>query len=212
MPKNGIFRIDIDGENPTDWQAAENASVNVINPYNPMQAQKKNTQRFALALIVLASALISGVAKADTITTFDISGVFDFSSSGPGTFGGTLAVDVTNGTLSSVDITFPGLADFNNVTQSHSFNGGWQFVAANSTLGELLILNFTTTMPNSLVGFSSGTITGVGVFSPSNPHTLFSAFSGTIAPATVPDQASSLALLGVGVSGLLALRRRWEAA
>jgi len=75
----------------------------------------------------------------------------------------------------------------------------------------LLILNFTTTNPNTLVGFGGGTISGGGAAS--DPGGLFfHGLSGTIAPAPTPDQASSLALLGLGASGLLALRRRWKAA
>jgi hypothetical protein len=175
-----------------------------------MKTQKKNTQRSALALIILALTLITGVAKADTITTFDISG--NFSSPPPGgTFGGTLAVDVTNGTLSSVDITFPGLAAFNNVAVSASFNGGWTLSVDNST-DEALILDFTTTMPSSLVGFSGGTIDGFVVFDITTGDKLFELLSGTIAPAPIPDQASSLTLLALATSGLLALRRRWKAA
>jgi hypothetical protein len=175
-----------------------------------MKTQKKNTQRFALALIVLALTLITGVAKADTITTFDISGTFTDPSPG-GTFGGTLAVDVTNGTVSSVDITFPGLPDFNSFFDLFFAFDLAMLDAHNSTAGDGLRLAFTTTTSNSLVGFSGGTITGDGVFV--GPIRTFSGLSGTIAPApTVPDQASSLALLALGASGLLALRRRWKAA
>ena len=72
-----------------------------------MSAVNSTKERSALTLIVLALTLITGVAKADTITTFHISGNFSSPSPG-GAFGGTLAVDVTNGTVSSVDITFPG--------------------------------------------------------------------------------------------------------
>jgi hypothetical protein len=204
--KLGIIRIDISAEKRSDWLAATNASLNVVNPYKPMKTQKKNTQRFALALIVLALTLITGVAKADTITTFDISGNFTGPSPG-GTFGGTLVVDVTNGTLSSVDITFPGLADFNSVTASLAFNGGWRLNADNST-SDVLFLDFTTTMPSSLVGFSGGTITDGFVSSPPPLEDLFNGFSGTIARATVPDTGTTLSFLGLSLTGLAFLRRK----
>jgi VPDSG-CTERM motif len=174
-----------------------------------MKTQKKNTQRSALALIVLALALIAGVAKADTITTFDISGTFTFPSSG--TFGGTLAVDVTNGTLSSVDITIPGFADFNNVDFS---SPSIPFVLGifNSPTFDEVFLHFTTTMPSSLVGFSGGTITE-GTVTGFLGNVLLDNLTGTIAPAAAtPDQGSTFALLGLGGSGLLSLRRRWKAA
>ena len=76
----------------------------------------------------------------------------------------------------------------------------------NSTL-DALDLTFTTTMPNSLLGFNGGTITGGDVFDLQTFQTLFGHFSGTIAPATVPDQASTLVLLALGAGGLLAVRR-----
>jgi hypothetical protein len=159
---------------------------------------------------LLAMTLITGVAKADTITTFDVLGTFTIPYSG--TFGGTLTVDVTNGTVSSVDIIFPGLADFNFVVQSQpwSLPPGWLLAVANGT-GDALDLTFTTTMPNSLVGFNGGTITGGDVFNLSTLQTLFGNFSGIIAPATVPDRASTLILLALGAGGLLAVRRRRRA-
>jgi hypothetical protein len=177
-----------------------------------MKTQKTNVQGAALALTILAMTLIIGIAKADTITTFDVSGIFTMPSSG--TFGGTLTVDVTNGTVSSVDITFPGLADFNFVVQSHPWPSppGWILAVANFPQEDALDLTFTTTMPNSLVGFNGGTITGGDVFDLQTLQTLFVGFSGTIAPATVPDQASTAILLALGAGGLLALRRRWRAA
>ena len=103
--------------------------------------------------------LITGVAKADTITTFDVFG--NFARPYSGTFGGTLTVDVTNGTVSSVDIIFPGLADFTRIVQSDPWPAppGWILAVGNSSV-EGLNLTFTTTMPNSLVGFNGGTITG----------------------------------------------------
>jgi hypothetical protein len=175
-----------------------------------MKTQKTNVQGAALALIVLAMTLITGVAKANTITTFDVFGTFTIPYSG--TFGGTLTVDVTNGTVSSVDIIFPGLADFNFVVQSHPWPAppGWILAVANFPQEDGLNLTFTTTMPNSLVGFNGGTITGGDVFNLPTLQDLFVNFSGSIAPAT--DQASTLVLLALGASGLLALRRRWRAA
>jgi hypothetical protein len=160
---------------------------------------------------VLAMTLITGIAKADTITTFDVSGTFTMPYSG--TFRGTLTIDLTNGTVNSVDITFPGLADFNFVEFSHPWPlpPGWILGVANNT-GDALDLTFTTSMPNSLVGFNGGTITGGDVFDLQTLQTLFVNFSGSIAPATVPDQASTLVLLALGAGGLLALRRRWRAA
>jgi hypothetical protein len=176
-----------------------------------MKTQKTKGKGAGLALIILAMTLITGVAKADTITTFDVSGTFTRPYSG--TFGGTLTVDVTNGTVSSVDIIFPELADFNFIVQSNPWPAppGWILAVGNNTL-DGLNLTFTTTMPNSLVGFNGGTITGGVVFDLQTFQDLFGNFSGSIAPATTPDQASTLVLLTLGAGGLLALRRRWRAA
>ena len=167
-----------------------------------MKTKKKNTQRFALALIVLAMTLISGVAKADTITTFDVSGTFTTPSSG--TFGGTLVVDVTNGTVSSVDITLAGHPDFNILTMSQPFSPDW-LLDVNNSLAETLALQFTTTTPSSLVGFNGGTIDGGAFFLNTGE---FLGFSGTIAPAaTVPDTGSTLGLLSLSVVALLGATR-----
>ena len=171
-----------------------------------MKTQKTKMRGAALALIILAMTLITGVAKGNTITTFDVFGTFTTPYSG--TFGGTLTVDVTNGTVSSVHLIFPGLADFNFIVQSNPWPAppGWILAVGNSTL-DALDLTFTTTMPNSLLGFNGGTITGGDVFDLQTFQTLFVHFSGTIAPATVPDQASTLVLLALGAGGLLAVRR-----
>jgi MYXO-CTERM domain-containing protein len=159
---------------------------------------------------LVAMTLFTGVAKANTISTFDVFGTFTTPYSG--TFGGTLTMDVTNGTVSSVDIIFPGLADFNFLVQSHPWPlpPGWYLAVGNGTM-DALDLTFTTTMPNSLVGFNGGTITGGVVFDLQTFQDLFVNFSGTIAPTTVADPASTLVLLALGAGGLLALRRRRRA-
>jgi hypothetical protein len=115
--------------------------------------------------------------------------------------------------VSSVDVIFPGLADFNFIVQSDPWPAppGWILGVGNSTL-DALELTFTTTMPNSLVGFNGGTITGGDLFDLQTFQTLFGGFSGSIAQATVPDKASTLVLLALSAGGLLALRRRWRAA
>jgi hypothetical protein len=107
-----------------------------------MKTQKTKMRGAALALIILAMTLITGVAKGNTITTFDVFGTFTTPYSG--TFGGTLTVDVTNGTVSSVHLIFPGLADFNFIVQSNPWPAppGWILAVGNSTL-DALDLTFT---------------------------------------------------------------------
>jgi len=160
-----------------------------------------------LLVTVLALSLTAGVAKADVITTFDVSGQFNVPSKG--TFSGTLAVDVTAGTVSTVDITFPGLTDFTALISSSPFPPGWEIGVGNSGFVDFLLLDFTTTAPNSLIGFDGGTIFGDLV---TENNLLFSQFSGSITRAVAPaPEPPSLALLagGVGMLGLgLAWRRR----
>jgi hypothetical protein len=159
-----------------------------------------------LGIAIAAALSLAHPAKAvDIITTFDVSGTFTFPSSG--TFSGMLVVDVTTGTVSSADITFPGLADLNQINLSTSFLGGWTLNLSNSTL-DSIILDFTTTNPSSLVGFNGGTIFGLSVESgPPNFQTLFNGLSGTIAPPTVPDTGSTLGLLSLSVVALLGVTR-----
>jgi hypothetical protein len=149
----------------------------------------------ALPLILLSPAL----ALADTITTFDVEGGAVVNISGATIdscanlqtcdFSGMFQVDVTTGTYESTGLAFtlPGLATFDSLEVSSP-----GFLNVGNSSGDTLNFFFTTEpTPDSLVGFTGGTITGAGdaagdyVIVPDR---------GTIVP--VPEPSSLLPLAG----------------
>jgi hypothetical protein len=178
-----------------------------------MKTQKKNTQRSALALIILALALITGVAKADTITTFNVSGTCSpFAPFTGTTFSGTLTIDVTIGTVTAIDVSFLGFSPFNTISGSNAIAaGGWD-VHSQDAAADLLSLNFTTGhTPSSLVGFTGGDIIAniSNVVDVSTLRLAYLVDSGSItAPAGVPDGGTTVMLLGAAL-GALGMTRRF---
>ena len=169
--------------------------------------------RFAALLI----AVCGPFAHADTITTFDVSGsaiALAGQNCDNCAFSGTLAVDVTSGAVTAVDITFPALSSFSTLTgSSPSQTSNWIIAALNSSAvsADIMLLNFTTTRtPGSLVGFTGGSIFGGAVSVVSTGGPLFAVTNGSItAPATVPEPDSLLlVLVGLGALGFVAARRR----
>jgi hypothetical protein len=162
--------------------------------------------RSSLKWLVLAAmcfqlaTLMPGLARADTITTFNVAGALSPS--------GTLLVDVSAGAVTSVSLTFPTLATFDVLTTSGTFVTGWAIDAENSA-SDLLFLPFTTTpTPGSLVGFEGGTISSGEVLSATD-QVLFTIPSGSIAPVPEPP-AFLLMVAGLGWLGLACrtVRRR----
>ncbi len=158
----------------------------------------------AVVCLVFALCFAAPNALADTTTVFDI-------TASPGGIGGTLTVDVTNGTVTAVDITATGLTDFTVVDLSQAFPGGWSIIARDVLDANNILLDFTTTNPSSLVGFNGGTIT-FGMAVQNNPSIpLAGPFFGTITPAAVATpEPSSLALMLSGVGLVFAVRKRFS--
>ncbi len=156
------------------------------------------------AMCFQLAALMPALARADTITTFNVAGALSPS----GTLSGKLSVDVTAGSITSVSLTFPALATFNVLTMSGTFVTGWAIDAENSA-SDLLFLPFTTTpTPGSLVGFEGGAIPGGEVLSATD-QVLFTIPSGSITP--VPEPPAFLLMFdGLGWLGLACrpVRRR----
>jgi PEP-CTERM motif len=154
-----------------------------------------------IAVAVGAAALAPVAARANVITTFDVSGTATPTPPLTGTtFSGTLTVDVTSGTVTAIDVTFPGFSAFDMLSFSDRNDGSdWGVVADNSS-GESLALDFTTTKtPGSLVGFTGGTIFS-GVVFDAGGHNYYED-AGIITPSAVPEP-SSLALMLAGIGAL----------
>jgi hypothetical protein len=161
----------------------------------------RKTLWIILALLIVGIG--APVALADTTDIFDI-------TASPGGIGGTLTVDVTNGTVTAVDITATGLTDFTDLTLSAPvLSGGWVIIVNDPLIVNQILLDFTTTAPGSLVGFDGGTITFGQVAGPPVLTTiLFTDITGTIAPAVAAPEPSSVALMLLGVGLVFVMRKR----
>jgi hypothetical protein len=171
--------------------------------------------RFAQAsTAALVALVLAGAARADTIKEFVLSGTaFNISEGMLGScqrfahcaFSGTMTVDVTNGTLETIHITFPGLSTFDTIDLSeHYFGSTWSFRAQQGSDSLRLIFS-TAHLPASLVGFDGGSIIGSSTVSGSH-GTLYVSVTGSITP--VPEPSSLVLLLGSGLLGLAEMTRR----
>jgi hypothetical protein len=119
-------------------------------------------KRYIATIVLLVGCVLLGPAfvRADTITTFNVDGVFRDPFSG--TFSGTITVDVTTGTLTAVDITFPGSSAYNVIVASEPISSStWAIFANTGDVNQKLELTFfTDPTGGSLVGFTGGSITG----------------------------------------------------
>ncbi len=189
--------------------------------------------RLFCSLFILAALGVGApYTRASTITNFTVSGtaynntMASLGSCAPYpascSFSGTLGVNVTSGTLTSVDISFPGLSAFDTLSGSTAYSNGsneWELFAYNGTSGgDALILSFTTaSTPGSLVGFDGGSIdSGLGqtfVGNPNIPYIYIGTGGSITAPAvsgpSVPEpNALALMLVGLGAIGFLGMRKR----
>jgi hypothetical protein len=168
--------------------------------------------RCSLMFTAAAAFCVANPAKANTITTFNVSGTGERVATITGTtFGGTMTIDVTAGTVTAIDLSFQGVSPFNTINESAPFGTfSWRVSAGNGDMDLLTLLFETGHTPGSLVGFTGGfhTIFGLGVqdIGP-HPRLLFDITSGSIFPPLtsppVPDEGSSLTLLGIALPCLL---------
>ena len=175
--------------------------------------------RCSLILAAVAALSVAYPAKANTITTFNVSGTGERVATITGTtFSGTMTIDVTAGTLTAIDLSFQGVSPFNTINESVPFGTfSWRVSARNGDMDQLTLLFETGHTPGSLVGFTGGfqDIFGLGVqdIGP-NPRLLFDITGGSMFPSLtspVPDEGSSLTLLGIAlpcVLGFCLVRRR----
>ena len=88
----------------------------------------------AILFVLTAVAALSFAhpAKANTITTFNVSGTRVPGAGFTGTtFGGTITIDVTAGTVTAIGVSFQGLSPFNTINLSLPFGTSDWTVNAN---------------------------------------------------------------------------------
>lgn len=141
---------------------------------------------------------VAGIARADIINTFNVSGsAVNQTDSSVGScgvgyacpFSGTLVVDVYEGTAPSANITFPGLSAFtpqgtsscSPLSRSRD-TSDWELDACNSSSDSLFLVFTTSETPGSLVGFEGGSVVEAIVNSAGGVP-IYGALSGSIAPA-----------------------------
>jgi hypothetical protein len=164
-----------------------------------------------MAAALGAAVLAPAAARADVM--FDVSGTAkNISGESLGScgnnaicaFSGTLNVDVTAGTATAIDVMFPGLPDFNTVNSVTGTENGVQLESSN---GVILLLDFTTSTPGSLVGFDGGSIFGFSVLA--GPFIeAYDNLSGSIAPVPEPPIGRGLLLAAGGLLVAAKLRDR----
>ena len=149
----------------------------------------------------ITALLFAGiVARADTFTTFDVSGTFNSGS----IVSGTVTLDETTGLFTDAAVTV-GSPDsltfaFANGTFFNNCSIGQCNFAVYSTGGAFFGIAITG---NSLIGYQGGHIGGELVFPSSTPTDFLQ--SGSLAPTPEP---SSIALLGTALLGGLGMARR----
>jgi hypothetical protein len=151
----------------------------------------KSARTSAVAIICALSLGATAAAKADTV--FNVSGTETSTGEVMGTcstdctFGGTVTIDSTTGTVTGVDITYPDIPAYN------------MYVSFDASLEELTLTNSASENLNlylsvaSLVGFDGASIVGGQAFA-----TLGLAYEGSTgsitAPATTPIPATAAAV------------------
>jgi hypothetical protein len=173
--------------------------------------------RLASGSALAALALIAvPAAKADVVETFDLSGSFLFPAA---TFTGTVDLDFTNNTATSVDVTVyvtaDGLPAYNQSPSLFLISGGQAVLKASNSTGDVLTLMFTVPHQGTLKDFTGGTIAGSEagfggtccLFDPKGFITPDP--SNPVTPATAPEPSTwAMMLLGFIGLGLAAKGRR----
>jgi hypothetical protein len=169
----------------------------------------KTLPRILFAVTAVVALSVAYPAKADMITTFDVSGTCTpFPGFTGTTFSGMLTIDVTAGDITGISVRFQGLSPFTLVINSFATGtSNWEILASDTGLNAGLDLVFNTGhTPSSLVGFTGGPIVGNNVTNTVG-GTDYTITGGSLTPA-VPDGGTTVSLLGCALLGLAAFRRK----
>jgi hypothetical protein len=141
--------------------------------------------RLAWASTMAALALIAApAAKADVVQTFDLSG----SQVTGDTFAGTIDLDFTQNTATSVDVSVDGLSVYTQIISwSFALSGNPAVVDVSDASGDVLTLFFTVPTPNTLAGFYGGEIAVEGAFGGGTGFLFGATGNITLDPADLSD-------------------------
>lgn len=167
-----------------------------------------------LAAVALALAVQVGDAKANVLTTFDVNVNYTYPTTG--SFSGTMTVDVTAGQIVSADIVFPGFPQPLTYILNSVPVADWlvDIGGAADYNHNFVELEFTTTNPHSLIGFTGGTIFADGVAQTFNGSGCVAGcgspgtFTGTISPAVPEPSTWAMMILGFAGIVLMTYRRK----
>jgi len=173
--------------------------------------------RIMQAVAFLTALANVGIAKADTIQTFGLSGTYLTFAEGSFKFQGTLTLDITNQTIESAQLNIPNInvvpcgspycnfLVYGNVFEGTGFTLGLQVFPAGGPYDSGLISGVTPGPPGSV---ASGCIVD-----PTPCNFAANSFSGTLTETSTTTLPIALPLFatGLGGLGLLGWRRKRKA-
>jgi hypothetical protein len=173
----------------------------------------------ALVTAVVAAVLMNaGIARADTIQSFSISGTGTTYGDGPFSFNGDMSIDVTTHTLASIDLGFAAAADIQpavgNTFEAYVCGGftgcpsqGFGTVEITMTFDQDDGFYSGGSLVGSLIPIATAEISKCGIFAEPCLEQI-TGYSGEVTPTTPLPAALPLFATGLGAMGLFGWRNK----